>query len=80
MKIEEIIFWALFIVAIVVVLWYVFGNSPTLEQALLILILTLTFKNSLDLRTVKVDLSYAKVEGKSLTERFQKLEGVPRKK
>ncbi len=60
MKKEEIIFWILFIVSIGVVLWYLLGKSPSMEQALLILVLTLVFKNSLDLRTVKLDLQYTK--------------------
>jgi len=42
MKIQDIIIWILFILTIVMVLWYIFGSSPTMEQALLVLILTLS--------------------------------------
>ena len=43
MKWEDIVIWILFILSIVIVLWYFFGNSPTLEEALLVLILTMLF-------------------------------------
>jgi len=43
MKIRDIIFWILVLVSIVVVLWYLFGNSPTFEQTILILVLTIIF-------------------------------------
>ena len=43
MKIKDIIFWILVIISIVIVLWYLFGNSPTFEQTILVLILTVVF-------------------------------------
>lgn len=43
MKITDIIIVLLFIATLIVVFWYLFGNSPTLEQGLLILILTFMF-------------------------------------
>ncbi len=43
MKIYDIITLILFVVTLVVVLWYIFGDSPTLEQGLLILLLTFLF-------------------------------------
>ena len=43
MKIQDIIIWILVIISLIVILWYFFGNSPTFEQAILILILTLLF-------------------------------------
>ena len=42
MKIQDIIIWILFILTIIVIAWYIFGDSPTIEQAILILILTLS--------------------------------------
>ncbi len=42
MKIMEILLWILFIVSVVMALWYLFGSSPTLEQSLLLLILTMS--------------------------------------
>ena len=34
-KIDNIIVWVLFILAVIVSIWYIFGNSPTFEQAIL---------------------------------------------
>lgn len=45
MKLQDILLIILFIIAVVVALWYLFGSSPTLEQALLMLILTLSITN-----------------------------------
>lgn len=42
MKIQDIILWVLFIITVIMILWYIFGSSPTTEQAILILILTLS--------------------------------------
>ena len=43
-SIYEVLFWIFFAIAIITILWYIFGSSPTLEQVLLILILTFLFK------------------------------------
>ena len=43
-NIYEVLFWIFFIISIIVVLWYLFGNSPTLEEALLILAIGFLFK------------------------------------
>ena len=67
MKIEDIIIWILFIISIGVGLWYLFGNSPTLEQALLVLILTVVF-------TISINLTKVSMEIKFLKKRFNKLE------
>lgn len=37
MKIQDIIVWIAFIIALFVVAWFFFGNSPTIEQSLLVL-------------------------------------------
>lgn len=42
MKFVDIIIWILFILTLIFVTWYIFGNSPTFEQTLLILILSLS--------------------------------------
>ncbi len=42
-SIYDIIFWILFIISVVVGLWYLFGDSPTFEQGLIIFILTILF-------------------------------------
>ncbi len=41
MKLRDLIIWILFILTIIIIFWYILGSSPTLEQAILILILTL---------------------------------------
>ena len=43
MKTRDIIFWILVVVSIIVILWYLFGKSPTFEQTILILIVTIVF-------------------------------------
>ena len=43
-KIYDILFWIFFVLGVIFFLWYVFGDSPTIEQALLILIITFLFK------------------------------------
>ncbi len=43
MKFQDIIIWILFIVSLFVFAWYILGNSPTIEQALLVLIISYLF-------------------------------------
>ncbi len=43
MKLQDIIIWILFIISLLVVVWYIFGNGPTIEQALLVLIIGFLF-------------------------------------
>ena len=43
-SIYDILFWIFFIISIIIVLWYLFGNSPTIEEALLILAISFLFK------------------------------------
>jgi len=43
MKITDIIIWILFLISIVIAGWYVFGNLPTFEETLLILIISILF-------------------------------------
>jgi len=45
MKLQNILLWILFIISIVLFLWFVFGSSPTFEQTILVLILTLVIAN-----------------------------------
>ena len=59
-NIYEILFWIFFIIAIIMILWYIFGDSPTIEQTLLVLIITFLFKiqadvfsNSSEMRIMK---------------------------
>lgn len=62
----EILFWLFFIITIIIVVWYFLGNSPTIEQALLILILTMLFK-------IQADIYSNKTETKMLKTSFIKL-------
>lgn len=53
MKTEDIMFLVLAIIAIVVLMWYIFGSSPTLEQAILGLVVAnigLSFKINGDMQ------------------------------
>ena len=59
-NIYEILIWIFFIIAIIMILWYIFGNSPTIEQTLLVLIITFLFKiqadvvsNMSEIKTIK---------------------------
>jgi len=46
MDFRDILFVALAILAIVMAAWYFFGDSPTLEEALLVALLVLVVKNT----------------------------------
>ena len=43
MKIMDIILWILIIVALIISLWYLFDHTPSFEEAILILILTILY-------------------------------------
>jgi len=43
MKLIDILVWALFILSLAVSAWFIFGNSPTFEQAILVLVVTFLF-------------------------------------
>ncbi len=59
-NIYDILFWIIFIIAVITALWYIFGDSPTFEQTILILIAGFLFKiqgniifNSLGIKSLK---------------------------
>jgi hypothetical protein len=58
MEIQDVIIWILFVISIIVFFWFVFGNSPTLEQALLIFILTVVFANSVKISSSSMRLTF----------------------
>ena len=60
MKLSDIIIWILLILTIIVVFWYVFGNSPTLEEALLILVITFLF--TINTRITKLESKFLLLE------------------
>ncbi len=43
MKLSDIIIWILFIITLVFIFWYIFGNSPTFEQTILVFVVTAIF-------------------------------------
>lgn len=57
MKIQDILFWIVFIIGIIVLIWYFIGNSPQLEQVLLILILGIVIKNSITIQKLSSNVS-----------------------
>ncbi len=67
MKWYDIVIWILFILSILVVLWYFFGDSPTLEEAILVLLLTLTITSIIQIKEVGFRLT-------SLERRFRNME------
>ena len=69
--IGNILFWVLFILGIIVVLWVFLGKSPTIEQALLILILGMTIKNSIEVKGLKSDFKNLKNKFNSLASDFK---------
>ncbi len=66
----NILFWILFVLGIIVFLWALLGNSPTLEQALLIFILGMVIKNSFSINT-KTELTKQRLE--NLENKFNSL-------
>lgn len=58
MKIREIILWIVIVIAIVTVLWYAFGNSPSFEQAILVLLLGLAVTTLVKLKVLETRFSF----------------------
>ena len=58
-----IIIWTLFVLSLIIAFWYIFGNSPTFEQAILVFGLTVLF-------TLTVKVVQIGTELKSLTKSF----------
>jgi len=58
MKIEDIIIIVLTIISIAVVLWYFLGDSPTLLESLIILILSVMFVSNIQLIKNSVRLGF----------------------
>lgn len=48
------------VVSIAVALWYIFGKSPTFEQAILVLVLTILF--TLSSKIIKLDIKITNIE------------------
>lgn len=43
MKLIDVIAWILLVISIFVFLWFIFGNSPSIEQTFLVLIISYLF-------------------------------------
>jgi len=79
-NIYEILFWIFFVISIITALWYIFGDSPNLEQALLVIILTFLFKiqastitNSFEIKSLKNRFNYLEKSFIKLVDDFKKL-------
>jgi len=72
-SVESILFWVLFVLGIVVFLWALLGNSPTLEQALLIFILGMVIKNNFSINRIDTETELAKQKLESLDSKFNSL-------
>jgi len=57
MKIQDIILLILTLIAISVSIWYLIGDSPSFEQAILILIATMVFSNSTKISDINTRLN-----------------------
>ncbi|PIO07702.1 hypothetical protein COU59_02915 [Candidatus Pacearchaeota archaeon CG10_big_fil_rev_8_21_14_0_10_34_12] len=58
MKIQDIIIIILTVISIAVVIWYFFGNSPTFEQTILILILTLSITTIIKINVLEARFKF----------------------
>lgn len=56
MKLSDVIIIILFIISIAVGLWYLFGSSPTFEQAVILFMLSLLIANIIITRENKIKL------------------------
>ncbi|MFH1711416.1 MAG: hypothetical protein ABH840_03840 [Nanoarchaeota archaeon] len=61
MKLSKIIvgmMWIAILLAVIVVLWYVFGSSPSFEQAILVLLLGLSITTLVKLRVLETRFNF----------------------
>ncbi len=70
-RISDIIICILFIASVILFLWYIFGNSPSFEQMILVFILTVLFTNSIKLNKLGLELKYFKQSFHSLADDFK---------
>ena len=73
MKIQDIIIWILFIISIIIFLWFILGDAPTLEQALLIFMLTIIFTNGVKIANFHARLIFLERKFHRLKPSFIKL-------
>lgn len=70
-NIYDILFWIFFILAVAMALWYIFGNSPTIEQALLVLVITFLFKIQSEIIHNKSGLKMLEIRFNALAKDFK---------
>tara|TARA_Y100000310_G_C19988936_1_gene493220 strand:+ start:92 stop:364 length:273 start_codon:yes stop_codon:yes gene_type:complete len=58
MKLSDVLIWILFITSIAVVSWYFLGNSPTLVESLIVLIISLVFISNIHVIKNSVKLNF----------------------
>ena len=76
MKLIELSFWILFTLGIAVVVWLIIGNTPTLEQALLVLTISLVINNTVEIKGVKKDIFYLKRQFGSMARDFKDVKNI----
>lgn len=56
---------------ILVVIWYIVGKSPTIEQALLVFILAMVVKNSISIKGLNSDVKHLETKFTALASDFK---------
>jgi len=69
----DILLWIFFLFAVFIALWYLFGNSPTLEQALLLFIIGFMFKLQSNFISNKTELKFLNIRFNRLENSFVRL-------
>ena len=79
-KVADAISWILLGIGIIFVFWYVFGDSPTLEQSLLLSLTAYIFKlhftsgrHDADIKSIKSDANQIKEGMHKLSEDLQSI-------
>ena len=71
MKLMDIIIWILVIIAAIMVFWYIFGDTPNIEQTLLIFILGFVIVNYASIRVLRNDHNNLKKSFSALARDFK---------
>lgn len=70
-RMNDILLIIIFIISVIFFFWYIFGNSLTFEQALLIFILCVVMANFANLKSLKTDCNNLKQNFLSLAKDFK---------
>jgi hypothetical protein len=70
MKIGDIIIWVVFGLAMAVLAWYLFGNSPTLQEAIIVFILGGLFSMVVKMTEYSNDMKWVKGKLNKMEESF----------